>query len=107
MNKKPIKYFYYLLTLILVFAPKLALAVDTEVGEASGITEYITALLGKLLPIIAGLALLMVIYAGYLYMTSQGNPETTGRAKDILVGVIVGLILLFLTSVILNQIGVK
>lgn len=84
------------------------LNVGTDVGTFSGsyLTSYITAILKWAIPIVGSLALLMTIYAGYLYMTSQGNPDSINRAKDILIGVITGVLLLFLIGVILNQIGI-
>jgi len=92
----------------IILIPKTALAVvDTEFGPVSGVAEYVSNIMAWLLPIVGGLALLMMIYAGYLYMTSQGNPEATGRAKDIIIGVVTGIILLFLIKIILDQIGIK
>jgi len=105
-----IKNIYYLLFAgILLLIPKLAFAVPVEGGvEVNGVTEYVSHIYNNfILPIVGGLALLMIIYVGYLYMTSQGNPETIGKAKDILIGVITGIVLLFLVRVILNQIGVQ
>jgi len=91
----------------LLFLPKIALAVDTEFGEAGGIEEYISIILEWVVPIVGGLAFLMLIYAGYKYITSQGNPEATKEAKDIIIGVLVGIALLFLIELILNQLVTK
>lgn len=102
-----IKKYYYILIGTLFFIPQLALAVETEFGNVNNITEYVSQILSKTLPIIAGLALLVIIYAGYLYVTSQGNPEQIVRAKDLIIGVVTGVVLLFLIKVILDQIGVK
>lgn len=89
-----------------LFLIPLAHAVETEVGPVSGLPQYINELLKQFIfPILGGLALLMLIYAGYLYMTSQGNPEQTGRAKDIIIGVVTGIVLLFLIEAIMKQLG--
>jgi hypothetical protein len=104
-----LKNIYYLLFAgALLLIPKFAFAVPVEGGvEVNGVTDYVSYLFSTfILPIVGGLALLMVIYAGYLYMTSQGNPDSINQAKDILIGVITGIVLLFLIRVILNQIGV-
>ena len=93
------------------FLPGLVLAqhtVTTEVGQVANIAEYVSRILNTfLIPILGGLALIMVIYAGYIYMTSQGNPEALGRAKDILIGVVVGIVLLFTIEIIIRQIGLQ
>lgn len=85
---------------------KIAKAVGTDFGDVNTVGEYVNGILGWLMPIAGGLALLMVIYVGYLYMTSQGNPENINQAKEILIGVIVGIVLLFSITLILNEIGI-
>jgi len=107
------KLFLFLIGLTYSLAPKLALAqntVQTDLpgGPVTNIADYVSRILNTfLIPILGGLALIMVIYAGYIYMTSQGNPEALGRAKDILIGVVVGIILLFTIEIIIRQIGLK
>lgn len=90
------------------FANHQALAVTTEFGEVNNVGQYVSNILKWAVPIIGGLAVLMLVYAGYIYVTSGGNPEALTRAKDIIIGVITGIILLFLIEVILvKTIGVK
>lgn len=90
------------------YANHRALAVATEFGEAANLGEYISKILDWIVPIVGSIAVLMLIYAGYIYMTSQGNPEALGRAKDIIMGVVVGIFLLFLMEIILvNTVGIK
>jgi ABC-type polysaccharide/polyol phosphate export permease len=81
-------------------------AISTEFGDVNNIGEYLTRIFAWLTPIIITLAVLMTIYAGYLYMTSQGNPESVNRAKDIIIGVVIGLMLYFLMTLIRSTIGV-
>ncbi|MBI4175154.1 hypothetical protein HY523_00890 [Candidatus Berkelbacteria bacterium] len=50
----------------------------------------------------AALAIIMIIYAGYLMITSVGDPTRTGFAKEIIVGAIAGLLLLGSARLILN-----
>ena len=100
------KIFYFILLGIMAFLPQTALAVSTEFGEVNNIAEYVNNILDWLLPIVGGIALLAMIFAGYRYITSQGNPEAVGQAKDIIVSTLVGILLLFLIRIILNQVGV-
>ena len=82
-------------------------AIATEFGEVNNLGEYISAILRWLVPAIGGFATLMLIFAGYIYLTSQGNPDAVSRAKDIIIGVIVGILLLFLMELLLtNVIGI-
>lgn len=84
-----------------------AFAYTTDIGQASGIGQYVNLILQWAVPILGTIAILMTIYAGYTYMTSQGNPEAINRAKDIMIGVITGILLLFLIGIILSTIGIK
>ena len=52
-----------------------------------------------------GLAILMIIWGGYKYITSAGNPEALGEAKEIIGGAIIGLLVLGLGYLILSNIG--
>lgn len=79
----------------------------TEFGNTDFGT-YISRILTWLVTVVASLAAMMFIYAGYIYVTSQGNPEGVTQAKDIIIGVITGILLLFLIEVILvKTVGIK
>lgn len=92
--------------LVLSLLPIRSLAIQTDFGDVNNIGEYLTNIFTWLTPIIISLAVLMTIYAGYIYMTSQGNPEALGRAKDIIIGVVVGLMLYFLMTLVRSTIGI-
>lgn len=51
------------------------------------------------------LGVVIIIFAGYLYITSTGNPETIGQAKQLLIGAISGLLVLLLAGLILGSGG--
>lgn len=92
------------------FISKVMAADNTEetLRHAGDVGSYITILYKWVLPFCAGLAVLMMIYAGYLYMTSQGNPDNMKQAKDYIISALVGLALIILAGVILRSvIGVK
>jgi len=54
------------------------------------------------IPIGSGLAVVMIVLGGYKYMTSQGNAEALGEAKEMIYGAIAGLVLLLLIALIYN-----
>lgn len=87
-------------------ATTCAKGVNTEFGLACNLADYVNLILKWALPVVGGLAVLMIIYAGYIYMTSQGNPEAVAKAKDIIIGVAIGVLLLFLIGVILGTLGI-
>lgn len=68
--------------------------------------SFITFIMGILLSISGGIALLIIIYAGYKMMTSRGNPEAVKGARDLITSAIIGLIFLIFSLIILEVIGV-
>lgn len=68
-------------------------------------TEQAQELVYKTLNTLVGLgaliAVIMVIVAGFRYLTSAGNPEEIDRAKRALTGAIVGVILVVLSWAII------
>ncbi|MBA3723551.1 MAG: hypothetical protein H0W89_01505 [Candidatus Levybacteria bacterium] len=67
--------------------------------------EFIQSLFAVLLSLSGGIALLLILKAGYQMMTSQGKPEQLQAGRDQLVAAIVGLIFLIFSFVILQIIG--
>ena len=64
--------------------------------------QYMTDLYGFSIQLGSSLAVVMIIYAGYKYLTSQGNQTALNDAKEILIGALLGLAILLLVRVILN-----
>jgi hypothetical protein len=53
-----------------------------------------------------GIAFLLIIYAGFMIMTSAGNPERLKAGQELLTSAISGIILLIFSIIILKIIGV-
>ncbi len=66
---------------------------------------FIQKIFAILLSISGGIALLLIIKAGYQLMISQGKPEQIQQARDQLIAAIVGLIFLIFSFVFLQLIG--
>ncbi|MEI6039894.1 MAG: pilin [Candidatus Berkelbacteria bacterium] len=82
--------------------------IDTDFGRVNNIGDYISKFFVWGLPILSGLAIAIFMYAGYLYMTSQGNQENITTAKDLMMGVVLGLLLLYTAQALLtNVIGIR
>jgi hypothetical protein len=82
-------------------------AVDTAIGIIStDPPEFVKNIFTIVLGLAGGIALLMIIIAGYKFMTSAGNPEALKGATEQLTSAIVGLLFIILSFVILQIIGV-
>lgn len=62
--------------------------------------------LGKFLTILfvtlAAVAILFVVIGGFRYITSQGNPEQVGKAKNTILYAIVGLIVCIIAQAVVS-----
>ncbi len=100
MNKK----IFLLLSLII---PGFVFAASTQQQSAEELIDY--WIYNKILPLLTGIAGLfaffMILYGGFLLLTSGGNPDQVRRAKNALIGAFIGLILIFLSWSIANYIS--
>jgi hypothetical protein len=53
-----------------------------------------------------GIALVLIFYAGFMVMTSAGNPQKLTAGKELLTAAIMGLLMLVFAGFILRFIGV-
>lgn len=73
--------------------------------DCSSVVQWIDSAYGWLAVLGGLLAVLMLIYAGYSYMASNGDPEKMSNAKDVVEKVLIGLALLILATIILNAVN--
>ena len=81
---------------------EVGVAIPGSGNKFASYTAYIAAVFKFSLQLGIVLTTLMIIYAGYKYMTSQGNPTALNEAKDIIVGSLSGFAMLVLIYLILN-----
>lgn len=92
------------------------LPADTVNGECKLLGDFAQSKLDSLLGIglaiteillfIAGfLAIVYVVYGGFRYVLSQGEPENTKIAKDAILNAVIGLVIAVLASAIVRFIG--
>jgi hypothetical protein len=75
-------------------------AVDTD--SLDGFIMIAIAISKWILGIIGSLALAFFIYGGIMFMISGGSSEKVTKAKQILIGAVIGLIIVFASYMIIN-----
>ena len=96
----------FLLSIARIYAA--AAPTEEELRNSPTVGDYVTKLYKFGIPAGMALAGLVMIYAGYIFITSQGNPDGIKQAKDLMIGALTGLALIILAGVILkNVIGVS
>lgn len=73
---------------------------ETAFGNASGINmdasvgSIVANVIKAVLGLLAIIFVILMLYAGYLWMTAQGNEDQVGKAKGIITTAIIGLIII-------------
>jgi hypothetical protein len=83
------------------------LGIWTPFGCIRANTQFVVQDILKIaIGIAGGIAFLMLVYAGFLRMTSQGVPEKLTNSNEIALSAIAGLLLIIFSAVILKLIGI-
>ncbi|MBT4856644.1 hypothetical protein HON52_00450 [Candidatus Uhrbacteria bacterium] len=83
-------------------ADNLEEAGDNSTLATSDLPETIGILVSVLVSVLGIVLLMLVIYAGFLWMTAGGNTDQVGKAKTIMINSVVGLIILLAAYSITN-----
>jgi len=76
-----------------------------SVSNNNALEYYINLIYPILLDLVALAGVLMMIYGGFKYMTSEGNAEKINDAKETMIGAVVGMILLILAVFIAKELA--
>lgn len=78
-------------------------------NQVTNLWTVIVGILGFLWPIFVGIAMIMFMIAGFIFLTANGDPNKVKTARDAMiwgtVGMIVGLLSFSLPWIIGNQLG--
>jgi len=89
----------------------LAAICPANVQGQQCVQRVIGSVIRALLGIVGSIALLMIIYGGFLWLTSQGNSERIQKGKSVLVWAVMGLALIFaayaITSYVIDALTTK
>jgi hypothetical protein len=86
-----------------------------NVGEGAGLGDKpLTETVGQLISVFLGLLgvifLVLVIYAGFIWMTAAGDEKAVAKARNILLSAVVGLVILLasyaISSFVIEQLSV-
>lgn len=82
--------------------------INTAIGciPVNNVNNFTGWILGWAIGIGGGIAFLLIVYASFMTITSQGNPERLKAGQELLTSAISGLILLIFSVFILKFIGV-
>ena len=104
------------IALLVITAPVAIAADDTfkivnPLGDKTTFSDIITRITGFANDILAPLATIMVLVAGFLYMTAGGDPEKLRKAHKTLIWALVGIAIVILSNgaetVIKSVLGTK
>lgn len=76
-----------------------------QIQHLSDIWLIVAAIIEIALRVSALVAVIFIIYAGFSYTTSQGDPEGTAKAKSTLINALIGLALSVSAAVIVSFIA--
>lgn len=93
-------------------SPVFAQAIDTEQdqpaiiaalsGGQTGLRGIVLTIVNFFLTFLGLLAVVMVIYGGFLYVSSAGNEENVNKAKKILMYAVIGIIIIVVSFALVN-----
>lgn len=73
-------------------------------GGQTGLRGIALTIVNFFLTFLGLLAVVMVIYGGFMYVGSAGNPETVEKAKKILLYAAIGIIVIIVSFALVNTI---
>jgi len=94
-NKKIVPLVLYALFLPLahIHAGIFDITIESPISNFTTVEQVVTALLQALVTIAIPIIVLMIIYAGFLYVTAQGNAEQVKKATTALTYAVIGGVL--------------
>ena len=80
---------------------------DIQSGHSYTFPQYVDAIYSFSMKAAVALATLMVVYAGYKYLTSKGDSGAINEAKDIIFSTLMGAALLMLVILVAHIAGIE
>ena len=92
-----------------IFCPGGATEINTAIGciPIDSAASFIGWLLPRLISIVGGVAFLLMLYGGFIIITSAGNPEKIKAGQETITSAIAGLVFAIFSLFLLRLIGVE
>lgn len=71
-------------------------------GGQTGLRGIVLTIINFFLTFLGLLAVIMVIYGGFLYVSSAGNEENVNKAKKILLYAVIGIVVIIVSFALVN-----
>lgn len=116
-NKTKVALLFIAIVFVLFALPLFVYAIDTDIGmnEAANIglpnagnrdiKTLLVDIVRYLLSFLGLVAVVIIMYAGWLWMTSGGNQQQLEKAKKTLINAVIGLIIIILSFVIVSWVA--
>lgn len=72
------------------------------IGLRVGLVQTIVRIINIFLGLLGLIAISLLIYAGYIWMTAQGSEEKVSKAKKIIVNAVIGLVVILFSFIIVR-----
>lgn len=99
------------------FASSLGSKIGSEIGDKVNFQDIndqdalVTTIIEISIPLGVACAVILLVYGGYIMMSSQGNPDKLQEARSVVTNAIVGLLVILLSVSILliisNSLGLN
>src|SRR5438477_291015 len=93
MNKKLNVLLSFTTFSVLAWLPVIVLAINFgEPGGNLSIEKAVTGIIDFIWPIFGGVAILMLIFSGFLFLTAAGDPGRISTAKKAFIWAVIGIV---------------
>jgi hypothetical protein len=75
---------------------------SNDLGKARSTKEILQSIVKWLLSLVGTIAVISLIYGGFLYVTSQGEENQTEKAKNIILYSVIGIIIIGISAIVVN-----
>ena len=77
------------------FEDNLDLLRDESGAGDVGMVEMVGGIINVVMGLLGVVAVLVILYGGFMWMTAAGNEEKVGKAKKLIIAGIIGLVVIF------------
>lgn len=93
--------YFHAISFSFLLMPRVSLAITNPLNEKfNTFPKFLEGIIDVIIQIAVPIIVLLVIYAGYLFVTAQGKPEALNKAKMTLFWTLVGALIILGAQVI-------